>query len=74
MSMTLADILAPLSPERFFAEYYDQQPLHLPGAAEKFAAVLDWGGINRLLGMTHIWSERKPEAGAGQQFDPARAI
>ncbi|NBS44366.1 MAG: hypothetical protein EBT34_11665, partial [Acetobacteraceae bacterium] len=58
MSMTLADILAPLSPERFFAEYYDQQPLHLPGAAEKFAAVLDWGGINRLLGMTHIWSER----------------
>ena len=56
--MTLADILAPMPPERFFAEYYDQQPLHLPGAAEKFAGVLDWAGINRLLGMTHIWSER----------------
>ncbi|MCA3379321.1 MAG: hypothetical protein ING08_03680 [Roseomonas sp.] len=52
MSMTLADILAPMPPERFFAEYYDQQPLHLPGAAEKFADVLDWAGINRLLGMT----------------------
>ncbi|MCA3084748.1 MAG: hypothetical protein ING65_00290, partial [Rhodocyclaceae bacterium] len=51
MSMTLADILAPMPPERFFAEYHDQQPLHLPGAAEKFAAVLDWAGINRLLGM-----------------------
>ena len=24
----------------------------------RIAAVLDWGGINRLLGMTHIWSER----------------
>ncbi|MEN9498878.1 MAG: hypothetical protein RIS83_697, partial [Pseudomonadota bacterium] len=58
MSMTLADLLAPLTPERFFAEYYDRQPLHLPGAAEKFAPVLDWAGINRLLGMTHIWSER----------------
>ena len=51
MSMTLADILAPMLPERFFAEYYDQQPLHLPGAAEKFAHVLDWAGINRLLGI-----------------------
>ncbi|MFN9090573.1 MAG: cupin domain-containing protein, partial [Alphaproteobacteria bacterium] len=56
--MTLAEILAPMSPDRFFTEYYDQQPLHLPGAAEKFAHVLDWAGINRLLGMTHIWSER----------------
>ncbi|MFN8981264.1 MAG: cupin domain-containing protein [Alphaproteobacteria bacterium] len=58
MINTLADILAPMAPEHFFAEYYDQQPLHLPGAAGKFADVLDWAAINRLLGMTHIWSER----------------
>ncbi|EHL97695.1 hypothetical protein HMPREF9946_04043 [Acetobacteraceae bacterium AT-5844] len=29
MSMTLADILAPIAPEQLFAEYYDKQPLHV---------------------------------------------
>ena len=58
MKMTLQDLLAPVTPERFFAEYYDRQPLHVPGGAAKFAAVLDWAGIDALLGMTHIWSEK----------------
>jgi hypothetical protein len=57
MTMTLKDILAPVTPERFFAEFHDRQPLHVEGHAEKFASVLDWAGINRLLGMTHIWTE-----------------
>lgn len=56
MTMTLAELLAPMPPERFFAEYHDRQPLHLPGDPAKFAAVLSWRGINRLLDMTHIWS------------------
>jgi bifunctional lysine-specific demethylase and histidyl-hydroxylase MINA len=58
MKMTLQDLLAPVTPERFFAEYYDRQPLHVPGGAAKFAAVLDWAGIDALLGMTHVWSEK----------------
>ncbi|MFL1462117.1 cupin domain-containing protein [Roseococcus sp. DSY-14] len=58
MSMTLAELLAPMSPEQFFAEYHDKQPLHLKGAAGKFASVLSWRGINRLLDMTHIWTSR----------------
>ena len=57
MKMTLQDLLAPITPERFFAEHYDRAPLHIQGAADKFAQVLDWAGINRLLDMTHIWSE-----------------
>lgn len=57
MKMTLQDLLAPVTPERFFAEFHDRQPLHIQGHAEKFAAVLDWAGINRLLGMTHVWTE-----------------
>ncbi len=56
MSMTLADLLAPMAPERFFAEYHDRQPLHLRGDPAKFAHVLSWRGINRLLDMTHAWS------------------
>ncbi|MBY0331270.1 MAG: cupin domain-containing protein, partial [Acetobacteraceae bacterium] len=56
MSMTLAQLLAPMTPERFFAEYHDRQPLHLRGDPAKFAAVLSWRGINRLLDMTHAWT------------------
>ncbi len=56
MTMTLADLLAPVTPERFFAEFHDRQPLHVRGTPEKFAAVLSWRGLNRLLDMTHAWS------------------
>ncbi len=56
MIQSLNDLLAPMAPERFFAEYYDRQPLHLRGGAAKFASVLSWRQINRLLDMTHIWS------------------
>jgi ribosomal protein L16 Arg81 hydroxylase len=55
-TMRLADLLAPMAPEAFFAEYHDRQPLHLRGDAAKFAAVLSWRQINRLLDMTHIWT------------------
>ena len=56
MSMTFAELLAPLTPEQFFAEYHDRRPLHVRGGAAKFAHVLSWRQINRLLDMTHIWS------------------
>ena len=56
--MNLAELLAPVSPETFFAEYHDKQPLHVKGGAAKFAAVLGWRGINRLLDMTHAWSSQ----------------
>ncbi len=57
MSITLDSLLAPVTPEHFMAEFHDRQPLHIPGAAGKFAQVLDWASIDRLLGMTHIWTE-----------------
>ncbi len=54
--MTLDDILAPLGAAAFLAEHHDRQPLHVRGSAEKFASVLSWRGINRLLDMTHSWT------------------
>ena len=39
--MNLAELLAPVSPETFFAEYHDKQPLHVKGGAAKFAAELE---------------------------------
>ena len=49
-------IMAPLGAERFFAEYEGKQPLHLKGAADKFAAVMTWARLNDLLGQATIWS------------------
>jgi ribosomal protein L16 Arg81 hydroxylase len=51
------DIMAPLGAERFFAEYEGKQPLHLKGAADKFAAVMTWTKLNDLLGQATIWSQ-----------------
>jgi ribosomal protein L16 Arg81 hydroxylase len=58
MSMTFAELLAPMTPEQLFAEYYDRKPLHIRGGLAKFAGVLSWRQINRLLDMTHIWSSQ----------------
>jgi len=50
-------IMAPLGAERFFAEYEGQRPLHLKGAADKFAQVMTWAKLNDLLGQATIWSQ-----------------
>ncbi|MFQ6018292.1 MAG: cupin domain-containing protein [Kiloniellaceae bacterium] len=51
-----ADILHPVTPAAFFAEYHDKKPLHIPGAPDKFASVMSWQSLNGLLNMTTIWS------------------
>jgi ribosomal protein L16 Arg81 hydroxylase len=56
MNADLAALLAPITPEQFFTEHYDKAPLHVRGDPAKFAQVLSWRQINRLLDMTHIWS------------------
>jgi ribosomal protein L16 Arg81 hydroxylase len=56
MIADLAALLAPVTPETFFAEHYDRAPLHVRGGPGKFAQVLSWRQVNRLLDMTHIWS------------------
>jgi bifunctional lysine-specific demethylase and histidyl-hydroxylase MINA len=50
-------IMAPLGAERFFAEYDGKRPLHLKGAADKFAAVMTWARLNDLLGQATVWSQ-----------------
>jgi hypothetical protein len=56
MIADLAALLAPITPEQFFADHYDKAPLHVRGSPGKFAQVLSWRQVNRLLDMTHIWS------------------
>lgn len=49
-------MFAPLGADTFLRDYLGKQPLHLEGAAEKFAEVMNWATLNRLLGMASIWA------------------
>jgi hypothetical protein len=40
MIADLAALLAPVTPEQFFADHHDRAPLHVRGGAAKFAQVL----------------------------------
>ncbi len=53
---SFADILAPLTPEEFFAEYHGKKSLHVAGAPQKFASVMSWARLGDILNMTGIWS------------------
>ncbi len=54
---SFADLLAPFPEERFFAEFHDQRPLHIPAETPgKFADVMNWDMLNQILNMTAIWS------------------
>lgn len=55
--LTLPELLAPITPERFLAEHFGRQPLHV--AAESGApkrAVLPWADFNALLNQSSIWN------------------
>ena len=71
MIADLSALLAPVTPERFFAEHHDKAPLHVRGTPEKFAQVLSWRGINRLLDMSHIWTHTSLKLVLDSQTIPA---
>ncbi len=68
------EIMAPLGAERFFAEYEGQRPLHLKGAADKFAAVMNWAQAQRLAGHGYDLVAGLAAAGARQGAGAERAL
>ena len=54
---SLAELLDPVTPETFRGEYLHKKPLHVRGRPEKFASILDWSDINRMLAMD-IWTQQ----------------
>jgi hypothetical protein len=55
--LTLAELLAPISPEMFHADYDDQKPLYIPAAdGTPKRALFDWAALNGLLGQRSIWT------------------
>ena len=54
---SLDDLLHPVSPAQFRAEYLGRKPLHIPAAGDdRKAAILTWADFNRLLGQGSLWS------------------
>lgn len=54
---SLADLLAPMSERKFFDDWHDRKPLHVPAEnADKFAGVMSWDILTDCLNMTAIWS------------------
>jgi len=56
--ITFAEVIAPITPEEFFAEYYDKKPLYIPGTPDKFPGLMPWSDLNAILDMSAIWSSK----------------
>lgn len=55
--LSLDDLLAPITPDQFRADYEGRKPLHIPApAGSARRALLDWPGFNGLLAQTAIWN------------------
>jgi len=51
------DLLAPITPETFFEQYYGREPVHIPGDAQKFTGLFGWDAFNGLVNKTTLWSD-----------------
>ncbi|WP_413205136.1 JmjC domain-containing protein [Rhodospirillum sp. A1_3_36] len=56
LSLSFADIIAPMDPKEFFGEYFGKKPCHIPGDPAKFEAVMSWSNLGDLVNMSGIWS------------------
>jgi ribosomal protein L16 Arg81 hydroxylase len=70
----LADILAPMSTEEFFGQYWTKQFLHLPGPADKFRALFSWDVLNTTLETHRFTTERLKLVKSGKTLEPSRYV
>jgi lysine-specific demethylase/histidyl-hydroxylase NO66 len=54
---SLDELLHPITPDRFMADYYGRKPLHIPaGAGAPKARLIDWATFNGLLSQASNWT------------------
>ena len=71
-TVTFRDLIAPLTPEEFFADYYGKRAVHIPGDPAKIQRLFDWSSFNRLINMTTLWNARTMKmAMDGRNLAPA---
>jgi ribosomal protein L16 Arg81 hydroxylase len=52
-----ADLIAPLAPERFLADYWGRKPVHIPAPpGSNRQSVIGWERLNQLLGVRGHWT------------------
>lgn len=69
---SFADLLDPVTPERFFGDYHHKKPLHIPGSPDKFASIMSWDVINRMLAMD-VWNNQTLQLYVDRQQVPPGA-
>src|ERR1043166_9372576 len=71
MLASFAELLSPVSPEAFFADFHGRQPLHIRGGAERFVGLMSWPALSELLNRTGLWTARSLElVSNGQKLPP----
>ncbi|NBC34922.1 MAG: hypothetical protein GVY13_19805 [Alphaproteobacteria bacterium] len=71
-TLSLRQLLDPVTPEAFFAEHYGRSALFIPGERDKFANLFSWTELNTLLDMTSLWTAASLEVAMDGRNVPAR--
>ena len=54
--LSFADLIAPITPDQFFAEYFGKKPLHIRGDNAQRREILSWSAFNEALKATRAWT------------------
>jgi ribosomal protein L16 Arg81 hydroxylase len=70
LPLDLKALLAPMSPEQFLASYCSKSFCHIPGSPEKFAGLLPWQDLNRVLELHTLRPNQLELIKSGASIDP----
>lgn len=70
----LAEMLAPVSLDQFFNDYWTRQFLHLAGPSDKFEELFSWDVLNHVLETHRFTSTRLRLVKAGADIEAARYL
>ena len=73
-ALTFADALAPVSVETFLAEYWCQTILRVPGYPGKFASIMPWAELERILEQHHLGPPKLELFQNGKSLPPERYL
>lgn len=55
--LDFADLIKPMTPGTFFADYYGRNPCLVEGDASLYPTLFDWDDVTQLLEMSSIWTD-----------------
>jgi len=70
--MNFEQLVQPVRVDEFFANHFGRTPLHIPGQPDKFASVMSWDELNRMLGMD-VWDPNTLQLVLNKQRVPPAA-